>query len=89
MMFKYALYDEEGNVVRYFDYHAEGALPYPPDHPCLALNDPEWDNPLFQERVMCSVGDWVGLFLAGSISLVIFIIGLCVAWVVYKSAKEW
>ena len=38
---------------------------------------------------MCSLADWVGIFLAGSLSLVIFIIGVCVAWVVYKSAKDW
>ena len=38
---------------------------------------------------MCNAGDWIILFLAGSLSFVLLIIGLCVAWVVYKSAKEW
>ena len=89
MTFKYALYDEEGNVVRYFDYPAEGALPYPPQVPQLLKDHPDWDEPLFQERVMCNAGDWIILFLAGSLSFVLLIIGLCVAWVVYKSAKEW
>ena len=44
---KYAFYDEEGDVVRIIDHPAEGALPYPPDHPTLPLDHPDWDNPLF------------------------------------------
>ena len=47
MTFKYALYDEEGNVVRYFDYPAEGALPYPPQATQLPKDHPDWDEPLF------------------------------------------
>lgn len=41
---RWAFYDEEGDVVRILDHPAEGALPYPPDHPCLAPDDPEWFN---------------------------------------------
>lgn len=44
--FDWAFYDEEGNVVRFVSWPAEGALPYPPQKG-LAPDDPEWDNPLF------------------------------------------
>jgi hypothetical protein len=43
----WAWFDEEGNVVRLFDYPAEGALPYPPPHYTLPLDHPDWENPLF------------------------------------------
>jgi hypothetical protein len=45
--FKFALYDEEGNVIRFLPYESQGALPYPLPTPQLSLTDPEWDNPLF------------------------------------------
>ncbi|QGH72214.1 MAG: hypothetical protein [Caudovirales sp. ctOwN3] len=35
----YALLDDEGEVVRFFDHPAEGTVKWPPD--------PEWDNPPF------------------------------------------
>lgn len=41
------------------------------------------------ESEMCSVADWAGILLLGSLALVVLSIGFCVAWVVYKSAKEW
>jgi hypothetical protein len=44
---KWAFYDEEGNVVRFVSYPAEGALPYPPPLKQLAPDDPEWFRPLF------------------------------------------
>ena len=46
-MFNWALYDDDGKVVRYFDYPAEGAMPFPPQHETLPVDDPEWHNPLF------------------------------------------
>jgi hypothetical protein len=45
--FKFALYDEEGNVVRLLTYESMGALPFPPLPKQLDKDDPEWDNPLF------------------------------------------
>jgi hypothetical protein len=47
MVMTWAYYDDVGEVVRFIDYPAVGAEPYPPPHPSLALDDPEWDNPLF------------------------------------------
>jgi hypothetical protein len=44
---KYAFYDEEGEVVRFVSYPAEGALPYPPQAPSLHKDHPDWNNPLF------------------------------------------
>lgn len=45
--FRFALYDEEGNVVRFLPYESQGALPFPPPIKQLEDDDPEWDNPLF------------------------------------------
>lgn len=45
--FDWAFYDEDGGVVRYVSWPAEGALPYPPPVKQLDPDDPEWDNPLF------------------------------------------
>lgn len=45
--FKFALYDEEGNVVRLLPYESMGALPFPPLTNQLDKDDPEWDKPLF------------------------------------------
>ena len=46
-IFKWAFYDEDGSVIRYIDYPAEGALPYPPPIAQLPSDHPDWDNPLF------------------------------------------
>lgn len=46
-MKNWAILDDEGEPVRYFDYPAEGAVKYPPYPAQLPLDDPEWDNPLF------------------------------------------
>lgn len=43
----YALLDEEGTPVRFFDYQAEGTVKWPPDPAQLDPDDPEWDNPPF------------------------------------------
>ena len=47
MTFKWAFYDEEGDVVRFVSYPAEGSLPYPPPTPQLPKDHPDWDEPLF------------------------------------------
>lgn len=47
MMFKWAFYDEEGDVVRFVSYPAEGALPYPTQAPQLPKDHPDWNEPLF------------------------------------------
>jgi hypothetical protein len=44
---QWAFYDEEGEVVRFVSYPAEGASPYPPLIKQLDPDDPEWENPLF------------------------------------------
>ena len=46
-MIKWALLDDEGDPVRFFDYNAEGTVKYPPDPPQLPLDADDWDNPLF------------------------------------------
>lgn len=46
-MFKWAFYEDEGDVVRFVSYRAEGALPYPPQEPQLPKDHPDWDEPLF------------------------------------------
>ena len=38
---------------------------------------------------MCSVADWAGMVLVGSVAFIVLSIGFCIAWVVYKFAKEW
>lgn len=43
-MIKYAILDDLGEPIRFFDYPAEGAVKYPPDPPQLAPDDPEWFN---------------------------------------------
>ena len=43
----YAFYDDAGKVVRFVDYPAVGAEPYPPSHYTLPLDHPDWDEPLF------------------------------------------
>lgn len=50
--FKFALFDEEGNVVRFVSSETQGALPYPPLLQQLDKDDAEWHEPLFQESVM-------------------------------------
>ena len=40
----WAWYDDEGSVVRLFDYPAEGAESYPPMPKQLEPDDPEWFN---------------------------------------------
>ena len=37
---------------------------------------------------MCNAGDWIILFLAGSLSFVLLIIGLCVAYYIGSRKKE-
>ena len=43
----YALLDEEGTPVRFFNYQAEGTVKWPPDPEGLPLDHPDWDNPPF------------------------------------------
>ena len=43
----YALLDDEGAVVRFFDYPAEGSVKWPPDPEQLPPDHPDWDNPPF------------------------------------------
>ena len=43
----WAWYDDERTPIRFFDYPAEGALPYPPQVPQLPKDHPDWDEPLF------------------------------------------
>ena len=43
----YALLDEEGVPVRFFDYQAEGTVKWPLDPEQLPLDHPDWDNPPF------------------------------------------
>lgn len=45
--FKFALYDEEGNVIRFLPYESQGALPYPLPVSTLPIDHPDWDSPLF------------------------------------------
>jgi hypothetical protein len=45
--FRWAFYDEEGNVIRFVSSEKEGALPYPPQAPSLPKDHPDWDDPLF------------------------------------------
>ena len=44
---RWAIVDDEGEPVRFFDYEAEGSVKYPPDPPQLPLDHPDWDNPPF------------------------------------------
>ena len=46
-MKRWALLDDEGLPVRWFDYPAQGSQSYPPPPKQLDDDDPEWDNPLF------------------------------------------
>jgi len=46
-MKRWAMLDDEGVPIRWFDYPAQGAEMYPPMPKQLDENDPEWDNPLF------------------------------------------
>lgn len=43
----YALLDDEGNVVRTFDYHATGAVLMLPEREVYTVDDPRWNEPLF------------------------------------------
>jgi len=43
-MKRWALLDDDGEPIRFFDYEAEGAVKYPPDPPQLDKDDPEWFN---------------------------------------------
>lgn len=45
--FKFALFDEEGNVIRFVSSETQGALPYPPLSEQLDKDDAEWHEPLF------------------------------------------
>jgi hypothetical protein len=45
--FKFALFDEEGNVIRFVSSETQGALPYPPLPQQLDKDDKEWHEPLF------------------------------------------
>lgn len=38
---------------------------------------------------MCDFADLAGIVLVGSVAFIVICLGFCVAWVVYKSAKEW
>lgn len=39
--------------------------------------------------MICSVADWAGIVLVGSVAFIVLSIGFCIAWTVYKCAKEW
>ena len=41
---KWALLDDEGEVVRLFDYPADGTIKWPPAPKQLDKDDPEWFN---------------------------------------------
>lgn len=43
----WAWYDDEGVPVRFFDYPADGASPYPEPPAQLDKDDAEWHEPLF------------------------------------------
>ncbi len=43
----WAILDDEGKPVRFFDYPAEGAQQYPAPPETLPKDHPDWDNPLF------------------------------------------
>lgn len=43
----WAWYDDDGNPIRFFDYQAEGASPYPEPPATLPKDHPDWDEPLF------------------------------------------
>jgi len=46
-MIKWAILDDEGKPIRFFDYETKGAVKYPPDTPQLPRDHPDWDNPPF------------------------------------------
>lgn len=46
-MIKWAILDDEGEPVRFFDYEAKNTVKYPPNPPQLPLEHPDWDNPPF------------------------------------------
>lgn len=43
-LYKWAILDETGEPIRYFDYPAEGAVQWPPAPKSLDKDDPEWYN---------------------------------------------
>ena len=44
---KWALLDDDGEVIRFFDFEAVGAVRWPPMPPDLPLDHPDWQNPPF------------------------------------------
>lgn len=43
----WALLDDEGEPVRFYNYEAEGTVQWPPGPAQLPADHPDWDNPLF------------------------------------------
>lgn len=43
----WAWYDDEGTPIRFFDYPAKDASPFPEPPETLPKDHPDWDEPLF------------------------------------------